>query len=238
MFRAIWKATFGAALVLAAAVGFEGGSAHAQGAQVTVEQLRNATYPSEFTLSKTASLRDGRYDQRAALGPVDGPRNPAVVMFHSAALGDGYAAVLLTTNTGGSGIFLTLHLVTYEAGAVQAGPGLFLGDRWQINSFTAQGNSVTLDVVRTAPTDPLCCPTLKDTQTYVRDANAFRLQSSTAASTQPAPTPPATGSAGLAAGGMGKFAQFVLVMTVAALALVARRLTPARAAAPATRVAR
>ena len=43
-------------------------------AQVTAmlpDMLKNLTYPSEYTASGFAPLRDGRYDQRAALNDPD-----------------------------------------------------------------------------------------------------------------------------------------------------------------------
>src|SRR3954468_12452702 len=111
-------------------------AAHAATPALTADALRNIAYPSQYTLAGSAPLRDGKYDQRADLGGDLGAKNPAVVSFTSAAIGDNYSAVLLATNTGGSGIFLTLHLVTVQAGVPQAGPGLFLGDRWRINSMS------------------------------------------------------------------------------------------------------
>src|ERR1051326_8881319 len=164
MWRKSWlKALAGVAV---AAVISGGGLATAQAAGLTTGLLQKMSYPSQFTVSKQAPLRDGTYDQRAALGGDEGARNPAVVRFVNASIAGDQAAVLLSTNTGGSGIFVTLHLVTQTAGVPLAGPGLLLGDRWGINSLSFADGRVTLDVTRGAPTDPLCCPTLHDVRVY------------------------------------------------------------------------
>lgn len=203
------------------------GAARAQTAGLTVGLLQNATYPSEFTVGKQVTLRDGRYDQRAALND---PFRPALITFVDAVIGTEYAAVVIASNTGGSGVFLSLHPVTSSAGAVTAGPGLFLGDRQRIEGFAIVDGRVRLALLTQGPGEPFCCPTQRETREFVRDANAFRLVSTVV--TQPgalpaAPSPPKTGTLGSLGGSSGGTAAAFTLAAVALVLAARRRTAPA-----------
>ncbi len=75
-------------------------------------------------------------------------------------------AVLVTANTGGSGVFV--HVVAYGSGSLGAEQEavLELGDRVQLNRFEAEGDTLLLDVTEHGPDDPLCCPTRRTTRRY------------------------------------------------------------------------
>lgn len=195
-------------------------SAEAQTAGLTEDLLRHTTYPSEFSPTRSVTLRDGRYEWNQP--PLRG-----YAVFARAVIGPEYAAVLIDSSTGGSGMFLSLHLVTSPAGAVTAGPGLFLGDRWRVNSLSLSGDRVLLDVVRQGPSDPFCCPTLAETRVYGREGNALVFRGLVASVATPAP--PATGSLGLA-GTRGSAAATAAALSLAtvALVLIARRRTATR----------
>ncbi len=213
--RATLAALF-AALTVAALALRPGGPAEAQSAGLTEDVLRNATYPSEYSPTRSVTLRDGRYEWSQP-SPQRG-----TATFVRAAIGSQYAVVLLGTNTGGTGDFLSAHVVTGSFGAVQAGPGLFLGDRWRVNSLTLGGDRVLLDVVRHAPSDPLCCPTLAEVRVYMREGDALVFRGIVAATIEVAP--PATGNAGIAAPERGR-AWAGATLAAAALVLLARRRT-------------
>ncbi len=195
--------------------------AGAQTAGLTLDALKNATYPSEFSPSKQVTLLDGKaaWNQPPLRGNA---------VFVDAQIGPEYAAVLIGTSTGGSGSFLTLHLVTRSAGAIVAGPGVLVGDRTRVEAFAIDpsgvrfdAGSVRLAVLTQGPTDPFCCPTQREARIYVRDNNAFRLASTTI--TQPgtgpnvAPAPPKTGTAGLADAGSNAAALLALATVILAL---------------------
>ena len=166
-------------------------AAQAQATDAVLSVLKNTTYPSEYTPSKQAPLRDGKYE-------FNQPPLRASVTFVDAAIGAQRTAVLLASSTGGSGVFLSLHLVTSQNGAIIAGPGLFLGDRQRVEAFTISGDRARVDLVTQGPNEPQCCPTQHETREFVVDGNVFRTVS--IAVTQPggtlAPVAPKTGNLG------------------------------------------
>jgi hypothetical protein len=194
------------------------------------------SYPSQFTLSKQAPLSNGRFDQRAVLSPEEAAKHPATVNFHTAVIGTDYAAVLLATNTGGSGTFFTLHFVSTDGTRIEAGPGLLLGDRWRVQGLELKDGVVVLNTVRPGANDPLCCPSLAETHYYVRDASTGA-PVEVAAPAQPIagpgappsaqPIPPATGSAGLLNAGNATV-QLALAALAFGIVLLARRFDRAR----------
>jgi hypothetical protein len=197
----------------------------AQAPALTLDLLKNATYPSEYSPSGQAPLRDGEYEWNQP--PLRGRAT-----FVDAAVGRQYTAVLIASSTGGSGVFTSLHLVTSANGAISAGPGLFLGDRQRIESFSIAGDRVRLSVITHGPTEPLCCPTQHETREYIVAGNAFRLASTTI--TQPAsggsvqPVPPKTGNAGLASGTAGL--PLVFLLGTAVLLAITRAAVASRSA--------
>lgn len=141
--------------------------------------------------------------------------------FVRAAIGGDYAVVLLATSTGGTGVFLSLHLVTSPAGAVTAPPGLFLSDRWRFNSLSLSGDRVLLEVVRPGPSDPACCPTLAETRVYTRDGGVLMFRGPFAAIATPAP--PHTGNLGAAGASDTPVTVAALALATFSLVLLARR---------------
>jgi hypothetical protein len=201
------------------------GSAHAQAAPLTLDQLKNATYPSTFTASKSATLVDGAYSEAAAPGSA----SLVQVQFVDAAISPDFAAVVLATSGGGSGTFYTLHLVTVQDGAPFAGAGLQLGDRIKLNSIAIVDNQVRIDMTTQGPTDPMCCPTQDETRIYGFGPAGFSLLSTTPATTTAPPAPAATGMAGTV---LPNSAGVTLQLALLALALLtvvgARRRTQRR----------
>ncbi|MFA7297740.1 MAG: hypothetical protein WC211_11260 [Dehalococcoidia bacterium] len=204
------------------------GSPNRAQAQVTAmlpDMLKNLTYPSEYTVSGFAPLRDGRYDQRAALND---PLKPALVTFVASSTGPEYSAVILATNTGGSGVFSTIHLVRAQNGVALAGPGLFTGDRERdINLLMDDEGTFIVTLTTQGPGEPLCCGTKREVREYRPDGNRLRLIA--VDGKPPVVTPPRTGNLGT-----GDTATSTLLLaSVAALALplAARRLVGAVEAA-------
>ena len=136
------------------------------GAALTVDALRNM----EFNLpvsQKTVRLVDGKYEAGSGAdyllvtivaGPVAfGDMN-----------GDGLAdaAVILGENNGGSGDFESLVVVFNQGGVPTQWAAAQIGDRVKVNSVAINGQLVALDMLAQGPNDPLCCPSLAETQTY------------------------------------------------------------------------
>ena len=168
--------------------------AEAQASAMLPDMLKNLSYPSEYTVSGFAPLRDGKYDQRAALND---PPKPALVTFVASSTGPEYSAVLLATNTGGSGVFGTLHLVTAEHGVATAGPGLFLGDRERYdNLLMDEEGTFVVTVTTQGPGEPQCCGTKREVREYRPDGNRLRLI--LVDGRAPAVVPPRSGNLGAA----------------------------------------
>lgn len=196
---------------------------------MTLDRLKNTTYPSEYSPSKQVTLIDGKAEWNEP--PLRGN-----AVFVDAKVAPDFAAVILGSSTGGSGSFTSLHLITGTAAAPIAGPGVFIGDRTRVESIGFESNGIRLDLLTQGPTDPQCCPTQRETRTYVRDGNTFRLVSTTI--TQPgsgpltpppatgAVTPPKTGNLGLA--DSRSDAAPLLALAVVTVTLAARRRTGTR----------
>ncbi len=135
------------------------------------QELANATYSSEFTNDRTAPLTDGMYGEPAA---PDSAAEIKVVLLpdtitYGRLNGQDVAAVVLATDSGGSGTFYYLHVMVTggpEDGQPAEVASTFLGDRVQINSITIKVNQIGVDMVQAGPDDPMCCPTQRVVKTY------------------------------------------------------------------------
>lgn len=124
---------------------------------VAPDEAANARYPTDVNDSGVLTLRDGRYedadlvsaalDDLSAAGDLDGD-------------GVDDLAVVLVTNTGGSGIFRDLYILRRQAEKLLVSAPGALGDRVVINGLRIERDEVVVDLVVQSETDPLCCPTL------------------------------------------------------------------------------
>jgi len=132
------------------------------------QELANATYASEFTEDGTSPLTDGVYSEPAA--PGSAAEIKVVLLPDTTAYGqlngEDVAAVVLATDSGGSGTFYYLHVMVSEDGQPAEVASTFLGDRVQINSISIADNQIVLDMVQAGPDDPMCCPTQQVVKTY------------------------------------------------------------------------
>jgi hypothetical protein len=131
--------------------------------------LGNLEYQSEFTQSGVAPLHDGVYSEPAAPGSAS---ETVVHLTDSIATGDldgdgtPDAAVVLATDTGGSGVFMDLAAVVVVDGMPFNVAIALLGDRAQINSLSIRDGEIVVDMITQGPNDPMCCPTLRVVETY------------------------------------------------------------------------
>jgi hypothetical protein len=126
--------------------------------------LRNAEYASEWTASRRVRLRDGRYREPAAPGSAADIQVSLLDRIATwTAGGRRYAAVVLVTDPGGSGIFHDLVVVEARRGRPVQLASAALGDRVRVESLTlARRDGQTelhVGLVTHGPDDPLCCPT-------------------------------------------------------------------------------
>jgi len=82
--------------------------------------------------------------------------------------GDGRtdAAVILASDTGGSGTFVFLAAVESQDGAPVNVATLPLGDREQVKSMVIDNGRLVVTMLSHAESDPACCPTLEATRIF------------------------------------------------------------------------
>lgn len=132
--------------------------------EITAAELRNAGYPSQYVEEGTIRLTARVYE--------DPDRRVAVLLQPEYAVGDldgdgsPDAAVVLATNTGGSGTFTDLCFVPNDGPPVRSAACRFLGDRVLLDRVRIVDGIVELDVTMHGPADPMCCPTLELTRRF------------------------------------------------------------------------
>ncbi|HTX92491.1 MAG TPA: Gmad2 immunoglobulin-like domain-containing protein [Anaerolineales bacterium] len=132
---------------------------------LTLDMLKNATYHTPF-YNRTVTLVNGMYTEGTGASSFT-VQMEAVYAFGDLN-GDGKAdaAVLLTENGGGSGVFVSLIAVVNQAGAPHQIGAAQLGDRVQVNSVDISSAVIHLDMLVQGPSDPMCCPSLAEKQNY------------------------------------------------------------------------
>jgi heat shock protein HslJ len=122
--------------------------------------LRNAEYLSSHTKSGGAFLADGSYRERTVPGTVS---EIVVNLTRYVAYGQldnrEAAAVVLITQTGGTGIFYDLAIMVNRGGKATNVAVVSLGDRIRIESLAIAENEIVVNMVTQGPGDPMCCPT-------------------------------------------------------------------------------
>ena len=213
--KGVIAATLGATLGLALLA-----SASAQAAPApTIQQLRNATYPTTYRASKSITLSDGKFDSAA-----EHVNMTYVDATFGTLNGTPVAVVHTATNTGGSGVFSEIYLV--DANLKPFGPG-FLGDRLKNVKIQIVNDKIFVDMITQGPTEPQCCGTAPARQTWelqngalVRTAQVF------AQVDPPAPVRPAATGHGVEVASTTPTAAVTLALftLVAVLLLTARSL--------------
>jgi hypothetical protein len=135
-------------------------------ARLTLEALKNAEYMSPMDPQVKVRLSNGVY-------VAPSPAGPRITLLEETVRfgdlnGDGRedAALVLNSDTGGTGQFRTLVAVLDQGGVPVHVASASLGDRVRITSITVQGGTITVDLVTHGPQDPLCCPTLQKVVRY------------------------------------------------------------------------
>jgi|APFre7841882724_1041349.scaffolds.fasta_scaffold05865_5 hypothetical protein len=130
------------------------------------QQLENAKYRLAYNGGEPFVLKDGRNDKVPTRSADTTLR---VAMAENVAFGDlnadglQDAVVVLASNLGGTGTYMTLAAVENDNGQPYHTANVDLGDRTEVKALRVEGNLVTVDVVRVGPNDPACCPTEKAT---------------------------------------------------------------------------
>lgn len=133
--------------------------------ELSVDNLRNATYTTPYFL-KTVKLVNGSYTEGS------GATFYSVQMLDVFAYGDlngdrkADAAVILAENQGGSGVFESVVAVLNQGGAPHPISSVQLGDRQLIKSAHISLGVIHLDMIVHGPSDPMCCPTQAESQSF------------------------------------------------------------------------
>ena len=136
---------------------------------ITLEQLKNLEFSSQFALSGMARLQEGIFKEPAA------PNSASQVLIQLADLfqqgdldGDGNpdAAVLIFSNSGGSGTFVDLAAVLQSPDGPRHAASALLGDRVKVQSIDIENGIISVRMLTHGADDPMCCPTLEVTRQY------------------------------------------------------------------------
>jgi heat shock protein HslJ len=122
------------------------------------------------------TLKDGEFREPAA--PDSALENVVQLMDWSVIgdiTGDGVddAAVLFWNNSGGSGTFIYLAVVSGEEGQVTNLSTTLLGDRVQVEALAIDSGKIIVDSVQHGPDDPMCCPSEKVHEIYVLEGDTL-----------------------------------------------------------------
>lgn len=136
-------------------------------AELSAADLRSALYSSQYVGQGEVRLAGGVFEDTA--------RRVVVFMLPEYAVGDldadgvPDAAVVLASNTGGTGVFQDLAVVLNREGRPVNPASVFLGDRVPVDRIRILDGEIQLDLTMHGPADPMCCPS-------VRATRRFRLQ--------------------------------------------------------------
>ncbi len=133
-------------------------------AELSASVLRSAVYSSQHVDEGDVRLEGGSFEDDA---------RRLIVFFHPEyAVGDldadgvPDAAVLLATNTGGSGTFHDLAVMLNREGRPANAATAFLGDRVLVERLRILQGEIQLDLTMHGPADPMCCPSVEATRRF------------------------------------------------------------------------
>jgi heat shock protein HslJ len=137
---------------------------------LTIDDLKNSEYQSEFSASGRVKLNNGTYKEKVV---PDSAAELVVTLSDKIAFGDlngdgeEDAAVILVTDPGGTGTYRYLAVVTNQNGSPENVASQLLGDRIKVKSLSIRSGEISVEMITHGPNDPMCCPTLEVTQDYL-----------------------------------------------------------------------
>ncbi|HNT01654.1 MAG TPA: hypothetical protein PKJ80_06455 [Candidatus Saccharicenans sp.] len=147
--------------------------ANSQG--LTEEQVKNFSYHLSFG-EETVILKDGEYEK----GPPDYEhvRLDSFVIKDLNGDNEQDAVVILAQNSGGSGTFYEITVLLSRGRDIVQTNSIYLGDRVRIEKLQVENKDgfppgagsevarIRLDLLTHKETDPLCCPSKKESRCY------------------------------------------------------------------------
>lgn len=144
--------------------------------ELDLEVLLNSTYRG--ILDEAVTLVDGAFEGETFV--AGGASRPVVTLIpQPIAYGDLNddgrmdAAVVLVSDSGGSGSFVYLAAVQTRDGVPDNMATLMLGDRVQVKSLAIEDSRLIARLLSHAPGDPACCPSLEETRYLRLSGNQF-----------------------------------------------------------------
>ncbi|MCB0111076.1 MAG: hypothetical protein KDE53_34380, partial [Caldilineaceae bacterium] len=159
--RLLWALLF--SLSLTGAPGIAQAQTEENEPAISFDLLSNLTYHSEYSAQGQVTLENGQYEEDDPAVDGDGL---LVTLTGYVAYGDlngddvEDAAVVLESNTAGTGVFYELAVVTDEAGMLANVASILLGDRVDINDVAIVDEQIVVALLTQGPDDAQCCPTL------------------------------------------------------------------------------
>ncbi len=133
--------------------------------ELTDERLMNAEYLSAL-LQVPVSLVDGAFSGVVAGSELNVRLQPGIAYGDLNADGINDAAMILSENTGGSGVFTSLLVVYSKDKQFAQALGVMIDDRPVINSLTVENGVLKLGALVHAPNDPMVNPTTSMSAEY------------------------------------------------------------------------
>lgn len=143
---------------------------------LTINELKNREYRSEWSAKGKIKLSDGIYKEKIA---PDSATELVIKLSDRIGFGDlngdgaEDAAVILVSNPGGSGTFYELAAVINSRGKAKYAASVFLGDRVKVEEVDISSGKIVVEMVIHKSTDPMCCPALKVEQEYALQGDAL-----------------------------------------------------------------
>ena len=137
-----------------------------------VVDLQSMTFLSSWFPSGKVKLSHGEYREPAA------PGSAAVIVVtlsdkqvFGLINGRQTGAVVLVTETGGSGTFYDLALLVKEAAGWVNTDVVLLGDRVEVHAIEIVDDTIVISMKTHGPEDPMCCPTYEVTKRFTMREN-------------------------------------------------------------------
>jgi heat shock protein HslJ len=161
--------------------------------------LANAAYLPTPLNGESVQLVDGTYSAPVEADSAAVVSTSLTGMAAPGTLSDGreVVAVILATNTGGTGVFYDLAMMQQQDGQWINFATTFLGDRIRVNALGIANDEVVLDMVVHGPEDALCCPTEQVIQRYLVEGDTLVDMGSEALGTVTAEALPAANITGV-----------------------------------------
>jgi heat shock protein HslJ len=138
----------------------------------TAVDLESMTFLSSRFPSGKVTLSRGEYREKAAPGSAA----EKVVRLSNKRVfglinGKETGAVVLITETGGSGTFFDLALLEKDAAGWVNTDVVKLGDRVEVHAIGMDGDTIVVRLKTHGPEEPMCCPTYEVTKRFVVQEN-------------------------------------------------------------------